>query len=339
MTRKGVWIHGVLAAIALVAAYATWQRPDIGESGDVIALDVPRRQLEKVRYEDGPRWVELLPGDGRTLLRQSGREALTPQAPDQSKVEATPAVPERTLFAVERAADTLDRMAPLRAVRSLGRLNETKLKELGFLETKKRITLHARGAAHGFQVVSNPSANAGYARRESDGEVFIVSSSLLSDLDNQAMRLIDRRLHTFGKWEVGDKIILTSAKQNAQWEVTAKAAEGGGQLFEAAAVGSTQLVRAGGKEADGFGRNWNEKVFRIGIAEPLGQGEVPVGGAPQVELRVEYRRRTGVVGFIELGRAGGITYVRSENTPGWAKPSGTTADEVLMEVARVMKGS
>jgi len=118
----------------------------------------------------------------------------------------------------------------------------------------------------------------------------------------------------------------------------------------------TLAVKAGGKEksyvvpsagklaakespenADDFARNWHDRVLRMYAVDLLGKGEVPPGGEPNVELRVDYARGTRSVGWLEMGRSGSDVYARSENTAGWVKVA-TGADSMLREAPRVAGG-
>jgi len=60
MKARGAAVQGTLALLGLAAAYATWQRPgDKATGGDVVVFDLARSDLERVRYEDGPKLIEL----------------------------------------------------------------------------------------------------------------------------------------------------------------------------------------------------------------------------------------------------------------------------------------
>ncbi len=60
MKARGAAVQGTLAVLGLVAAYATWQRqPEKGAGGDVVVLDIGRNDLQRVRYLDGPKSVDL----------------------------------------------------------------------------------------------------------------------------------------------------------------------------------------------------------------------------------------------------------------------------------------
>ena len=97
MKAQGAAIQGGLAAVALIAAYTTWQREPERKSGEVAIIDASASDVQKIRYEDssGPtvKWVELerrKEADGpRVWLRVAAR-------PDQK-------APERELRGNESA--------------------------------------------------------------------------------------------------------------------------------------------------------------------------------------------------------------------------------------------
>src|SRR5215813_6537058 len=60
MKARGAAVQGTLALLGLAAAYATWQRPaEKAAGGEVVVLDLARNDLQRVRYEDGPKLIEL----------------------------------------------------------------------------------------------------------------------------------------------------------------------------------------------------------------------------------------------------------------------------------------
>ena len=84
MKARGAAIQGGLAVLGLVAAYATWQRaPEVGAE-DVVILDLSKGDVEKVRFEDTTRWVEVLHGkdskDAPQWIRSGTRTPPTPPA-------------------------------------------------------------------------------------------------------------------------------------------------------------------------------------------------------------------------------------------------------------------
>ena len=60
MKARSTAIQGGLALVGLVAAYVTWQRPkDSFKSESVVVVDATKNSLERVRYEDGVRFVAV----------------------------------------------------------------------------------------------------------------------------------------------------------------------------------------------------------------------------------------------------------------------------------------
>ena len=66
MSNRSVIIQAALAALALLFAYATWQREPELTAGEVFVLDVTKNDLQKVRFEDqeSKSWAELAKEQG-----------------------------------------------------------------------------------------------------------------------------------------------------------------------------------------------------------------------------------------------------------------------------------
>ena len=174
-----VAFQGVLAAVGLVAAFLVWQRGPVSAPGEVVVLEAPLRTLERVRYEDEARTVELFRDareEGALWLRVGSRE----------------------LRANETAEALFARFAPLRATRGLGVLDTETLAEVGLKDSPRKLTVSLTQAQHAFTLAA-PSVGWGtpYLRREADGHVFLLGPWLLPDLEGATHRLVDRRLHTF----------------------------------------------------------------------------------------------------------------------------------------------
>ena len=86
MRTRGAAIQGGLAAIGLLAAYATWQREPEKTSAEAIVADVSKGDLSKVRFDDGTKWVELT----------QRKEADGPAVWIKMSANATAKTPERT---------------------------------------------------------------------------------------------------------------------------------------------------------------------------------------------------------------------------------------------------
>jgi hypothetical protein len=102
--------------------------------------------------------------------------------------------------------------------------------------------------------------------------------------------------------------------------------------------GGTRLAsKSKPDKPDDFARNWTDKIWRLMGIEVLGKGEIPAGGEPKVEGRIEYLRRDKSMGWVDLARgANGELFLRTEHTAGWVKAH-NRADEVLGEIKKVVE--
>ncbi len=357
MKASGVALQGALAAAGLVAAFLVWQREPAGAPGEVTVVDAPARALERLRYEDETRFVELFrdeKGDGELWVRLGTKPpppsvsaapagGTAPEAPGSvvtavgspdagtvvqaSVPPAPPPPPPRELRANEAAQKLFARFAPLKASRGLGTLDATKLAEVGLAQSARKLTLTLGDGARVFSLANPPGGwGSPYLKSEADGHVFLLGPSLLSDLETGASRLVDRRLHTFESGTY-DTVVVTQGTASRTF------------LASGQAPGPTTLApKDAPDKPDEFVRNWHERVWRLMPLDFLGRGEEPADGAPEVVFRVEYRREGKPLGELTVARgAKGEFYARTEHTPGWTRLHGGV-DTLASEAARVAGG-
>ncbi|MCI0673067.1 MAG: DUF4340 domain-containing protein [Myxococcaceae bacterium] len=334
MRTRALLVQGGLAVVGVCAAWATWQRPVEHPSAEVTVVDVPMERLSVVRYETGGRWVELRrEPDGRVLATLSASAAVFPLGAGPGGVlpdggTLTPLVaasPERTLRANHAAVQLLQRMAPLRAHRSLGVLGAERLAAVGLDAAAQRLVLDAGGRTHTFSVSTAVlGLNSPYARNLEDGRVYLLGSGLLAELDAAQSRLVDRRLHDFRPADFDTVVVQRGSSRRAFLQ----RAEGGGppRLFPEDARDT----------ADALVTTWHDRVWRAASVELLGRGELPGGGEPRVEVRLEYSHAGRSLGFLELASGkNGEVLARSEHLVGWAVLSSAVAP-LLEESTRVV---
>ncbi|RKG96377.1 hypothetical protein D7V97_35630, partial [Corallococcus sp. CA053C] len=82
MKARDVAVQGVLAGVALVAAFFVWQREPSRAPGEVTVEDAQVRSLDRVRYEDETRFVELFrdPKDRESIWVLLGNKPAKPNA-------------------------------------------------------------------------------------------------------------------------------------------------------------------------------------------------------------------------------------------------------------------
>jgi hypothetical protein len=335
MNVRGAALQSGLAALGLVAAYATWQREPERAPGEAIVLDVNKGDIGKVRFDDGNgKWVEL--------DRRSEPGLDEPRVWLKVSEQKVPPAPSRELPGNDGATRLWEKFAPLRATRALGVLPADKLKELGLDAPKKQLEVTAKGEKHTFHVGSSPfNVSEPYVKDDKDGRVYVLGGGVISDLDAAGVRLVDRALHSFKPGEF-DSVTVTAGDKKR--ELSAPPAD------------SPMLQKLVGKKSgkpDEMAKNWHDKLWRASSIETLGKGEQPKAGTPEIACKVEYGERGKQKGFIEIGRVSVAAptnvstptppaatvenWARTEHTASWVKlPS--SAEDVVKECAKVAAG-
>jgi hypothetical protein len=217
----------------------------------------------------------------------------------------------------EAAEKLFASFAPLRASRGLGILPADKLKDLGLASTQKRITLVLHNGNRSFTIAPAPAGGSDpYLRDEASGQVYVVARSFLSDFQTATSLLVERHLHAF-RLEEADHIAFAQGTTRSNFLVSH--GEDGLRLSPVAAP----------NKPDASLKTWHDRVFSVWPVEVLGKDEIPMEGAPQIELRVEYTLRGHRLGFVEIGKVAAVTsaaegakdtvFARSERTLGWFK--------------------
>jgi hypothetical protein len=343
MKASAAAVNGALAVAGLLAAYATWQRPkETSNNDNVTVLEATKSTLGRIRYEDGARILEVfqVEGEKAVWLRQEQLPGtLTRVAPPNSLQEdggafdagvvpearPAPIEPPREMRGNERADALLLRFTPFEAVRALGKLAADKQKELGLEGTVRKLTITVSGQPHVY-AVSNPQPGmvGTYLRDEKDGTVYLLTGSLMSELEPSSQALIDRRLHTFRAPDFDEFVIGYDGSKHAYLQKDAEIP----QTMKVAA-------KATPDKPDDLVRNWHDKVWnRLIVTEVLGKGELPKAGEPKVEMRIDYLARGSSKGFIELAKSGaGDLWARTENTASWVGLH-TGTDDVIAEAKK-----
>ncbi len=347
MTGKGVALQGALAVVGLAAAYLTWQRQPELQAGEVFVLDITKNDLQKIRFddEDAKTWAELqLDSDDNgsfVALRLSEREAPEAKKPASAPTPSKP-TPERVVRGSDAAQTLYQRFAPLRATRALGVLDATKLKDLGLAATKKHITVVTRSGRRVFAIAPAPLGGTDpYLRDQTDGRVFVIPRSILSDFQAAATSLVEHHLHGF-RLEDADRVSMAAGSAKQEYRV-ARAGDGRG-----VEIASTHAP----DKPDPAARAWHERAFGLWPSESLGKGEMPIEGEPQTRLRLDYFARGRSLGWLTVAEASvspgqsvsstspapkKTFYARSESTLGWVKLSGDT-DSLLTEGVKLVGG-
>ncbi|RKG52038.1 hypothetical protein D7X30_35040 [Corallococcus sp. AB011P] len=90
MKARDVAVQGVLAGVALVAAFFVWQREPSRAPGEVTVEDARASALDRIRYDEETRFVELFrdPQDRDTVWVRLGNKPAKPRAEAGGATEA-----------------------------------------------------------------------------------------------------------------------------------------------------------------------------------------------------------------------------------------------------------
>lgn len=345
MKARSAALQGGLAAVGLIAAYVTWQRPKEGVKADsVVVLEATKASLEKVAYSDGLRSITVEKGDRMlvTLAYLPGKRPVVDAGisvveldggvdggTQQVAVKPAEPPPDRTVYANDRADTIWTKLTPFEGARALGQLGKEKLDEVGLTSSERKLELTVSGIPHRF-TISRPVQGliGNYAQNEKTGDVFLISSSLFNELDPNSQLLVDRRLHQFKPTEF-DAFTVKSGTKSAAFVQT------GADVPQLAKVARAETP----DKAEELVKNWHDKVWgRLIVTEVLSKGEQPKSGEPEVQLRIEYSNKGQPKGWLELGfDATRGTWARSENTASWVSIH-QGSEEIILEGIKLAVG-
>ena len=334
MTGKGVLIQGVLAALGLGAVYSTWQREPDRAPGEATVLNLGKKDLQGIHYDDDQTTVDLF-AQGQT---PDGAPEVWVKVLEKKAPPKTPGAPESpTAPAVAkefRGDESARRMwadfAPWHSPRAFGALDDAKAKELGIddASAKKKLSVNASGQTFSF-VLGQPAAHGSgetYLRDVQNGHVYLATRQLVGDLQGAAHRLVDRRLFAFKQGDF-DKLTVSANGKTRALVVVNRLDPVALKLAPASAPDKPEDML----------KTWHDKVWRLSPVEVLGKGVEPTEGSPKIDLRVEYFDRSKSLGWVEIahiekadlvssgpakapGSAGSsVLFARSSHTAGWVR--------------------
>ncbi|MEE8408395.1 MAG: DUF4340 domain-containing protein [Myxococcota bacterium] len=214
-------------------------------------VDVPQPEDAKL---DAPKADEPQPEDAKPV------EVEPPEPPDPPKV-----YPGST-----QAIELFDKLAPLEAARSLGKLAAERLKALGLDEPKSTLTLSIGNSTHTLEIGNSTYGSGDMYVQKDGGEVFLVASRKLSSLRHGASTLIDRNVAGVKKEDV-ERLAVTGAGKGR--EIVQRFAEDKAKAFWAdPAEPDAKLELVG---------NWLDRVLRLRVVDLV--DETPAG-PPSIEM-------------------------------------------------------
>ncbi|MEP7120608.1 MAG: DUF4340 domain-containing protein [Byssovorax sp.] len=331
---RGPLVHLGILAVSVAAAIGVWTRdkePKAMASGDITVWSGHADAVERVTYESKTHRVALdAKSDkiGRYFVGSTVREAATPMAASDGGAPAPTAPPTTTTLVSVGGADKLaTALAPLKALRSLGRIGDDRAAEFGLAEPDGTVMFRVAGTEHKLILGgTTPGGGDRYVKDPASGEVYVLKGEPLRSLESAESSLMERELH---EWKEGD---VTAA--------------------EIVAGGKTRALVRGGAEAKKFWAdaakpdendetlgNWMSKLDRLRPTEFVA---APPEGREAV-VRIDYKGGTRPLGFIEVvktkaAEAGKFEYfLLTERTRLHAKVSAALGEQLEQDLGSAVK--
>lgn len=349
---RSFFVHVGLLCASVVFAVGVWTRdkqPKALVESNVVVWQGRAGDISRIAYEGKTKKVQLeaqKDSEGMFFIGSVDKEiTVAKKAPDGGEAgdagvedggasgsDTAEPVKERSVTAfvsVGGAQKLLEQLAPLKALRGIGRLTDEKAAEFGFKEPEGTLSVQMGGAERKLVFgAATPGGGDRYAKDPATGEVYALKGDIFRSLDNAESNLIERNLHEWTEADVGAATITSQGK-------TRKLLRGGpeGKRFWAdPGTADTNDETAG---------NWMSKLDRLRPAEYV-QGGKEEGR--DVVVRVDYENGAGKkIGYVELLKTqpaanGKPDYlIVSERTRLTAKVTAQTAEQVEQDVGSLMK--
>jgi hypothetical protein len=333
-------VHAALLLAAALAAFLVWTRKE----------PAAQSAAQKVQVWPGaPELVERIEWDGKTKVALEARkdkvgryfvgtlekkvQVLKPtpeqsSAPDGGAADNKPKHETVRFVSVEAAGKLADSLAPLRALRALGKLEAARSAEFGLKDPDGTLKVSIGGKLHTLVIGgATPGGADRYAREAETGLGYAVPGDLVRSLDFADSRLSERALHHFEDKEIS-RVRVSQAERSRELV----AVEGKRNAWANPATPLSQDETAG---------NWMSKLETLGISDFVEQPPKAVGPDALV-VRVDYFKGSKPRGFLELYRTQGEQgkpdfWVRNEYLRWYGKLRQGSADQVQQDLVSVLK--
>ena len=196
-----VRIFAGLLALLLTAAYMSWTREDVEVTKkDVTIWDVPVAQLERVELVTTTQTVAFsYRGDGDARY---------------GWFDVTRRGKKNAFVANDSAEEALEKFAPFKALRSLGRtLDDTILEDIGLERPKRKLTVTANGQTRVYDLGNRThGARDHYVRPKDSDAVYLVAARTVGDLELPDSKFMQRQILVKPLNEVDGALLAANGK-------------------------------------------------------------------------------------------------------------------------------
>lgn len=328
---RGFFVHLGLLAAAVVFAVLVWTRDKKAAAlsqADVTVWSGRAADVQRISFEGKKKKVLLEAKQdkaGRYYVGTAERDAAAPA--DDAGAPPEPQGKSATFVSVGAAQKLADLVAPLKALRAIGRVGDDRAAEFGLDDPEGTLAVTVGGAERKLVIGgATPGGGDRYARDPASGEVYAIKGDIFRDLDQAESRLLERDLHEWKDNDVARARVIAGDKAR---ELARGGAEG--KKFWADPASADQ--------ADETAGNWMSKLDRLRPTEYVAAAPEP----REVVVRVEYTGGAGDLGFLELvkgppGANGKPDYfLVTERLRLHGKVPASVAEQVEQDVGAVVK--
>ena len=337
---KALILHGSLALFGLALAYFAWTADDVA-AGPIGESVVTCDRVERLTLRTARKETVVAVGEERTIVTvrvigEADADAEAAGAEDEApNPQANPEQQDQTFSASQDIGEYLEKFTPLRALRSLGSLDEGTLEEIGLSEPSDSLVVTCNGRDTTLMLGGSAYGSGDRYARTEGGPVHLIAATTMRDLASAEFELMQRDLTAFDMHDA-DILVVSGAgrtrhlkqrdRQNshtAQW-VDANEPDRRNELYG----------------------NWHRAFQGTRVSRYLDEGQEPGAELEQSEarhgvLQLTYQDEAGetldVVSIVRLGEGESAQYyARSGATHTWVKLPHTAAARVEQDGRSVL---
>lgn len=324
-------VHLGLLGAAVLTATAVWTRekePKALAAGDVIVWSGHAADVEKASYESKTRKVVVESKKDAAGRYFTGSSEKDPPAPFHAPDAGAPPPPgprtTASFVSVGPGEKLAEALAPLKALRALGKIGPDRAAEFGLAEPEATVTVVVGGTERRLLLgATTPGGGDRYVRDAASSEVYVVKGEPLRNLESAESLLLERDLHEWKDVEVSGARLEAGGKTRA----IVRGGPEGKRFWADAASAETNDETLG---------NWMSKLDRLRPTEFVLAAPEP----REVLLKVDYTGKKPL-GFVEVVKVKGAEkptfYLRTEHTRLYGKVVGTVAEQLEQDLGTIVK--
>lgn len=333
---RGLIIHAALLGVAVAASVAVWTKDEQPATATPSQVDVwggRAQDVKKVELESNKRTLLLeAKKDDRGVyyVAQVTKDASGPKpAGDAGAPPPTPKKETQSFVSVEAGEKLAEQLAPLKALRRVGKIEDTRKEEFGFHEPEGTVKISVGAADYELLIGgTTPGGGHRYVQASKSDQVYVIDGSTIRDILTAETRLIERKLWGFEPDEVTRAVVTVG-------ETTRELVKKGGEKSTFWADPATA------DKQDETASNWMSRVDRLRVTQYLenSSGAEPVG---EPVVSIEYfagKKSLELVQVVRLppGDSKQEYAAHSGYMRWYAKVTRSVAEQVAQDVESVVK--